>query len=345
MPLDSKVFDFFMGASRLLTGPGGYLQLLSVLVDGLLVKCFRHYALKARLRLSLLVLAVPFSLLALYYASHLEKNPITNRRRFIAFTPSEFAQKIDDEVRAIQDFFWVAARRPSRWGDYRRTQRIASSILAANRDLPGIANKTWSFVIVRSSTPSAFVLPNCRTYIFDGIFKLCRSDNSLSFVLAHEIAHCLLDHTLEKESLSFLLDRLTSLIWLSSMSLLSSDVKAMLVPWFLNRLVRYGLFLPYSRSMELESDTVGLQMIAKACFDFRYSIVYFDKAMALGERIGARKTRKLFSTHPTRKQRARRLYTQMNAAMKLRKAHGCSRLPPLKSRTRQRIRVFLLGAR
>ncbi|CAN7948564.1 unnamed protein product [Ixodes hexagonus] len=341
MSFDYQAFDCLRGVSRLVTSPRCLTSFLPLFVGCLLVRYARTYALILPYRRTLPVLAIPFILLSLYYASHLESNAITKRPQFIAFTPAEFAEKIDVELKAIQRQFWAASRKPTRRGNYRRMLRTASTILGANRDLPGISNKTWAFAIVRASTPSAFILPNCRTYLFDGIFTLCNNDDTLSFVLAHEMAHCLLEHTLEKESLAFGLDKLTNLVWLSTLSLVRGDVRAVLVPWFVTRVLHFAVFLPHSRFMELESDAVGLQMIAKACFDFRYSIAYFDKAAAFGRKMAIKKTRKMFSTHPTKKERVRRLYTQMHSAMELRKSRHCPRLVPLRPRVRYRMRSFV----
>ncbi|CAN7982225.1 unnamed protein product [Ixodes pacificus] len=341
MYFDNQTLVCLHGVSRLVTDTRCLRSFLPLFAGSLLVRYARTYALVLPYRRTIPVLAVPFILLTFFYASHLENNAISKRPQLIAFTPAQFATKIDSESRAIEKHFWTISRRPARRGNYRRIRRTAAAILKANRDLPGISNKTWAFAIVRSPTPSAFVLPNCRTYIFDGIFKLCNNDDCLSFVLAHEMAHCLLEHTLEKESLVFVLDKLTSLVWLSALSLVRGDVQAVLVPWLVTRVFHYTVFLPHSRFMELESDRLGLQMIAKACFDFRYSIVYFDKSAAFSRRMAMKKTWTLFSTHPTRKERVRRLNTQMRSAMELRKMRRCSRLAPLQPRIRHRIRSFL----
>ena len=41
-----------------------------------------------------------------------------------------------------------------------------------------------------------------------------------------------------------------------------------------------GFNLPYSRQLEAEADTVGLQLATKACYDPRYSVLLWEK-MAL----------------------------------------------------------------
>ena len=50
-----------------------------------------------------------------------------------------------------------------------------------------------------------------------------------------------------------------AVIW----AFIPSDGMALVTQWFLNQVVNILLELPYSRSLEEEADTVGLQLAAK----------------------------------------------------------------------------------
>lgn len=314
---------------------------LPVLLAYRFAHCFRGYSHRSRPKIFLLLPAAVALLLAYYYVSHLQLCPVTGRPRFIAFESDEFNERISADVKAIQKYFWMVSRKPKRQGTYRRLHRTAGKILRANKRLPGMSNKTWSFVVVRSSAPSAFVLPTCRTYVFDGIFKLCYNDDILSFVLAHEMAHCLLEHTLQKESMASLLDKVMSLVWTLSLGIVGDDIPAVLVPWIVHKAMLYGVFLPYIRFMELESDQVGLQMTARSCYDFRYSILYFDRVTAFVTKARTTRTMRIFSTHPTRYERVRYIYRQMNRFLEIRRSQGCGTLPPMRGGVRKRIEAFV----
>lgn len=317
-------------------------QLAATMVACAGVKWIRKYTLRLNAWRASASISVMFFFLVCYYVFNLEKNPITNRRRFVVYSPQEFEEHVSGDIESIQRFFWPMSRKPSKCPNYRKLLRVSAAILSANRDLPGVANKSWSFVIVRYATPSAFVLPNRRTYVFDGLFKVCENDDSLSFVVAHELSHCLLHHSLEKESLGLFLDTLNTLVWISCVSLVRGEVKATLLPWFVSRALYYGVFLPQSRSIEIEADSLALQMVSRACFDYRYSLVYFDKAVAVGKRVGTRRMKKLISsTHPTRKQRVRSLFKQMDTAMRLRRSRNCSNPIPLRKQDEARIEALL----
>ncbi|KAL3218966.1 hypothetical protein MRX96_031229 [Rhipicephalus microplus] len=306
---------FVRGAFRLLNTLEGAAQLATLLVACAAVRWIRSYTLQLSVRRASAALTVAFLVLVCYYVTHLEKQGITNRRRFVAYTPREFADHVADDVSNCWPPTWT----------YQDS-----------------ANRNWSFVIVRSMTPSAFMLPNCHAYFFDGLFRICENDDTLSFVVAHEMAHCLLEHTLEKESLAYFLDRLNTLVWISSLALIRGNVRATLAPWFVSRALHYAVFLPHSRSMELEADSLALRMMAKACFDYRYCIVYFDNAAMLRKRVmGTKKTRKVFSTHPTRHERVNALYRQMSAALALHKSRSCPPLLPMRKNDEIKFTAFL----
>jgi hypothetical protein len=63
--------------------------------------------------------------------------------------------------------------------------------------------------------------------------------------------------------------------------------------------------MPYGRHLEMEADYVGIKLAAKACFDVRYSPVFWMRMdKAANEKI---KIPELLSTHPTNENRAREL--------------------------------------
>ncbi|KAH7938320.1 hypothetical protein HPB49_022443 [Dermacentor silvarum] len=332
---------YVSGAFRLLNTLDGIALLATLMVTFVAVKWIRSYTLRLSVRKASVAVMVMFFFLACYYVAHLEKQGITNRRRFVAYTPEEMADHVASEVSVIQRYYWIAAGKPSKYGNYRRLNRVSQALLDANRDLPGTANRTWSFVIVRSVAPGAFVLPNCRSYFFEELFNVCENDDTLSFVVAHEMAHCLLDHTLLQESLVYFLDQLDTLVWVSSLALIRENIRAVLVPCFVSLVLIYAIFLDM-RLMELEADSLALRMTAKACFDFRYSVVFFDNHVSLMKRAtDSRKTQEIFPTHPTHRERVSALYAQMDAARELHKDRNCSPLLPMPKNVESRVGALL----
>lgn len=69
--------------------------------------------------------------------------------------------------------------------------------------------------------------------------------------------------------------------------------------------MRVGVDLPFSRKLELEADAIGLQLMARACYDPRAS-VEMNTALGALETRGAAQL-KYFSTHPPSAERVQAL--------------------------------------
>ena len=130
-----------------------------------------------------------------YYYSHIQETPITNRKRFIAFTPEQFKflNKLELESQ-LQTYKLLPT-------DHRSTKRVAKivkQLLEPNKDLAEIKSHDWSVsVIDDDNTMNAFVLPSGNIFVFSGLLKLCDNDDQLGIVLSHEISHALLNHGIE----------------------------------------------------------------------------------------------------------------------------------------------------
>ncbi|WFD07548.1 metalloendopeptidase [Malassezia vespertilionis] len=149
-----------------------------------------------------------------------------------------------------------------------QVQRVVSRIAAAAAELdknraPDAPPTKWTVHVIRDPQKNAFVLPGGNIFVFTGILPVCKNDDGLATVLSHEISHQLARHSAEKMSGykvlmigTFLLDILGIDIGLSQIGL--------------NLL----LTLPNSRTMETEADTLGLRIMAQACFNPREAIEY-----------------------------------------------------------------------
>ena len=77
-------------------------------------------------------------------------------------------------------------------------------------------------------------------------------------------------------------------------------------------LAQVGVLLPYSRDHELEADWLGLTYMAKAGYDPREAVAFWERFSALGASGPV-----FLSTHPASGERARRLAERMPAALAL----------------------------
>ncbi|ETV64903.1 hypothetical protein, variant 2 [Aphanomyces astaci] len=162
----------------------------------------------------------------------------------------------------------------------------------------------WEFVTIDSPEANAFCIPGGKVCVFTGIFKTLRNEDGLASVMGHEIAHAIARHSAEQMSISAAL----------------FPILLLLPPetFHLARLAfNLGVNLPFSRKHELEADAIGLDLMARACFDPRASPQMFEDWEK--QHIGSSLT--YFSTHPPNAERYTLLREKMKGPLTYYKQH------------------------
>jgi predicted Zn-dependent protease len=59
----------------------------------------------------------------------------------------------------------------------------------------GLEHVDWEVHVIESPEMNAFVIPGGKIFVFTGILPLCRDEDGLAAVLAHEISHVIAHHT------------------------------------------------------------------------------------------------------------------------------------------------------
>lgn len=178
-----------------------------------------------------------------------------------------------------------------------RIGRIGRRIAAAvGRDLP---NANWEFVVFDSPQLNAFALPGGKVGFYTGLIDLAGSDDEIAAVMGHEIAHVTSRHGGERQSQAML-------VGLGGMLLDTGTQENKNREAFL---LAYGLgstlgTLAYSREHETEADIIGLRFAARAGYDPRAAISFWQKMAAKNSGGGQLKW---LSTHPPTGERIARL--------------------------------------
>ncbi|XP_072045925.1 metalloendopeptidase OMA1, mitochondrial-like [Amphiura filiformis] len=265
-----------------------------------------------------------YGISALYYYTHLKATPITNRKRFIAFTESQFRKISEEEAKQMVEKYngkFVPGEHPV----YKIVLDATNRLIRGNQDLHQVTERTWTIYIVDEDVKNAFVLPNGEIFVFTGMLQAVDNTEQLAAVLAHEMAHVVLSHAAELVSFFNFIDFLLIVVLAGLWAFLPNDGLAMVATWFKNRVVQLLLQMPYNRNLESEADEVGLQIAAKGCFDVRESVAFWE-GMNVRE-DDELKDIELLSTHPTHKNRADRLSELMPSAIDLRQSCNCPALP------------------
>ena len=183
-------------------------------------------------------------------------------------------------------------------------QRIATAVGSA------LPSAQWEFVVFDApDTVNAFALPGGKVGVYTGLLRLAASDDELAIVMGHEIGHVTARHGAERMTQAQLANGLGALGDAATQNTQYHDIL----------LQAYGLssnlaILHYSRSQESEADHIGIRYAAKAGYDPRAAITFWEK---MAKQKGNASTLKWLSTHPPDDQRIADLQRLMPEAMQL----------------------------
>ncbi|WP_298523956.1 M48 family metallopeptidase [uncultured Methanobrevibacter sp.] len=157
----------------------------------------------------------------------------------------------------------------------------------------------WDFHLVADDTVNAFCMPGGKIVMFSGILSVADSEEKVAFILGHEMAHALLDHSRTRVSAQNAHNAVTSAAWIGSFAL---DLVGLGEIGGLARAAtnvasigsQFLFMNPWGRDQELEADKLGMMIIHWAGYDIS-SIPEFWQSMAGGNP----NNHDFFSTHPS----------------------------------------------
>ena len=189
-------------------------------------------------------------------------------------------------------------------------ERIGKRITeVAKVDVPGT---DWEFVVFDKSEPNAFAMPGGKVGVNAGLIELANEDeDEIAAVIGHEVAHVAKRHSNKRMSQGVGV-ALGGILLDTAMRNKSSNDRA-LARGAYGVGATVGAVLPFSRSQEREADDLGLIYSAKAGYDPRASIRFWQKMMSKSRR----KMPQFLSTHPDSGKRIDFLKSRMPYAMAL----------------------------
>ena len=200
----------------------------------------------------------------------------------------------------------------------------------------------WKFyVIEKPDVPNAFCLANGHVFVYTGILEYTDNDAQLATVMAHEIGHAIAHHVAEQVSMAMVTNIAATAAAIAIQHNVKSSQEEAAYMAALGLGANLGVVLPYSRMMESEADHIGLMLMAKACYDPRESIKFWEKFAKKGEEPIV-----YFSTHPSSQQRIAQLKKLMPEAMKIYRENGCDQRStpnPLRLPTMKEVNPHSLG--
>ncbi|MEN8660965.1 MAG: M48 family metallopeptidase [Lentimonas sp.] len=175
---------------------------------------------------------------------------------------------------------------------------------------PDMPNAQWEFVVFEDNSQiNAFAMPGGKVAVYTGIFNIAKTDDDLAIVMGHEVAHVAAGHGNERVSHQLLAAGGALALQVGTSDMDSGDRQLLLAAYGAGTSV--GVILPYSRYHESEADEIGLMYAAKAGYDPRAAIGFWERMAAQSQ--GA--PPEFLSTHPAGATRVRKLNEIMPKAL------------------------------
>ncbi len=185
--------------------------------------------------------------------------------------------------------------------------RVGEKIAAA-ADKP---EYDWEFLLIEGDTMvNAFALPGGKVAFYTGILPVCENETGVAVVMGHEVAHALARHGAERMSQGMVAGLIGSLLQAAVSNKTPEAQRSILNGYGYAATV--GVILPFSRKHESEADYIGLILMAKAGYNPKEAIRFWERMSGLSS---GEKPPEFLSTHPHDEKRIQALKEALPEAM------------------------------
>lgn len=253
-----------------------------------------------RILVGLLVAAIA---IITYFASS-EFNPITGETQQVALSRQE---EVAMGLQAAPEMAQMhgGLHRDSGLQEYldQVCQRLIDASMAAETDWPFECH-----LLADPETINAFALPGGQLFITDALFESLQTEGQLAGVMAHEIGHVLARHAAEQLAEQQLAQGLSGAAVIAAYD--PENPNSGLTAAQMSALIGKLVTLKYGREDELQSDELGVQIMADAGYDPRALISVMEILASAGGSAGQPE---FFSTHPNPSNRVEKIRNAIDA--------------------------------
>ena len=239
-----------------------------------------------------LIIAAIIAMMAIFtYYSSTSENPLTGEKQRVAMTPEQ----------EISLGYKSAPEMAAQMGGLSRNEKARALVKQVGERLvaQSVASKSpykFSFhVLADQKTVNAFALPGGPVFITEGLLRLLKSEAELAGVLGHEIGHVIARHSSERLAKQQLTQGLLGALVVGSGDYTTAQI---------GQMVGGMINMKYGREDELESDALGIRIMAEGGYDPRALIRVME---VLAQASGPSRQPDFFSTHPAPENRTARI--------------------------------------
>ena len=229
-------------------------------------------------------------------------NPFTGKKHFDIVNDDKFLQQSYNEYYAMINQSQLLDNTPTG----QAVIKVALNLINAVNDylskigrLDYVENYyDWDVHLVANDVVNAFCMPGGKIVMFSGIFSIADTEEKVAFILGHEMAHALLDHSRTRASAQSAQNAITSAAWVGSIAV---DLFGLGALGNLTRAAtnvasagsQFLLLNPWGRDQELEADRLGMMIIHWAGYDIRQIPAFWESMSKQNSN-----EHDFFSTHP-----------------------------------------------
>jgi predicted Zn-dependent protease len=175
-----------------------------------------------------------------------------------------------------------------------RIAKAAEAFLAETGQKDKIKSYKWEFNLIEDNkTVNAWVMPGGKAAVYSGILPYTQNETGLAVVLGHEVGHALADHGNERMS-DALLAQMGGMALSVALSSQTQQTQQLFMTVY-GAGASMGFLLPYSRLHESEADRIGLTLMARAGYDPREAVPFWER---MRKQEGKSSPPEFLSTHP-----------------------------------------------
>jgi predicted Zn-dependent protease len=239
-----------------------------------------------------LIIAVIIALMAIVtYFSSTSENPLTGEKQRVAMSPEqEIALGYKSAPQMAAQMGGLSQNEKAQALVKQLGQRLVSQSFAAKSPY-----KFSFYVLADPRTVNAFALPGGPIFITEGLLRLLKTEAELAGVLGHEIGHVIARHSSERLAKQQLTQGLLGALVVGSGDYTTAQI---------GQVVGSMINMSYGREDELESDSLGVRIMAEAGYDPRAMMRVME---VLAKASGGSRQPEFVSTHPAPENRSARI--------------------------------------